>query len=37
MSNGRFAQVIEMIGRGEMADGPSALAVLLCLPRLGDG
>jgi ADP-ribose pyrophosphatase len=30
------AQVVDMIGRGEVADGPSALAVLLCLPRLGD-
>jgi ADP-ribose pyrophosphatase len=29
-------RVTEMIERGEMADGPSALAVLLCLPRLAD-
>lgn len=30
------ARVVEMIRRGEMADGPSALAVLLCLPQLAD-
>jgi ADP-ribose pyrophosphatase len=27
-------QVIEMIHRGEIQDGPSALAILLCLPHL---